>query len=272
MTLTDYHTHLRPDRVSVDPAEAFGDENIGRYLAVAREEGIGEFGVSEHIYRFREGLQLCSDEFWRAQGKDDLAYYAELIASSPARLGIEVDFIPGREEETGDLLDQFPFDYVIGSVHTLGGQPIDTEDNPVWQHKSIEAVWEEYFLVLAEAIQTGLFDIFAHPDLVKVKGLVPGGDLTRFYAPALEAIAEKKPVLEVSTAGLRKKAGEIYPSPLFLELAHEAGARFALSSDAHQANHVGYAYDEALALMKQTGIREIAAFAGREERSVPLAA
>lgn len=271
MTLTDYHTHLRPDRVSVDPAEAFGDENLGRYLAVARDKGIGEFGVSEHIYRFREGLKLCRDEFWKSQGKDDLAYYAEIIGSSPARLGIEVDFIPGREEETRDLLEQFPFDYVIGSVHTLGGQPIDTEDNPVWQYKSIEAVWEEYFLVLAEAIRTGLFDIFAHPDLVKVKGLVPRGSLAPFYAPALEAIAEKKPVLEVSTAGLRKKTGEIYPSPLFLKLAHEAGARFALSSDAHQADHVGYAYNEAVTLMRQTGIMEITAFVGREEMSLPLA-
>ena len=45
--------------------------------------------------------------------------------------------------------------------------------------------------------------------------------------------------IEVSTAGLRKPVGEMYPSPELLEMCVEAGKPVALSSDAHEPEHVG---------------------------------
>ena len=60
-----------------------------------------------------------------------------------------------------------------------------------------------------------MFDIMAHPDLVKVWGgdaPVPSGDLRRYYEPAIEGFLEGGVAVEVSTAGLRKPVGEIYPS------------------------------------------------------------
>ena len=73
-----------------------------------------------------------------------------------------------------------------------------------------------YFEPLGEAARTGMFDILAHPDLVKVWGRerpLPDGDLRRFYDRAMDGIADSDVAVEVSTAGLRKPAGEIYPAP-----------------------------------------------------------
>ena len=80
------------------------------------------------------------------------------------------------------------------------------------------------------------------------------------------------PSIEVSTAGLRKPVGEIYPAPAFAEMCVEAGAPFALSSDAHTPEQVGYGYEHALALLERLGVGEICVFEGRSRRLEPLGA
>src|SRR5204862_2702472 len=110
-------------------------------------------------------------------------------------------------------------------------------------------------------------------DLVKVWGKqrpLPDGDLRRFYDLAMEGIADSDVAIEVSTAGLRKPVGEIYPSRAFLEMCLEAGRPVALSSDAHMADQLGHRYDDALELLGSLGVSEIADFEGRVRRMVPL--
>ncbi len=65
--------------------------------------------------------------------------------------------------------------------------------------------------------------------------------------------------------------GEIYPAPRFLEMCLDAGATFALSSDAHSPEQIAFRYDTALELMEGYGIQEIAVFEGRQRRTEPLA-
>ena len=86
----------------------------------------------------------------------------------------------------------------------------------------------------------------------------------------MEAIAESGIAVEVSTAGLRKPVGEIYPAPAFAEMCAEAGAAFALSSDAHSPEHVGHAYDQALQLFGSLEVTEICVFERRGRRLEPL--
>jgi histidinol-phosphatase (PHP family) len=80
----------------------------------------------------------------------------------------------------------------------------------------------------------------------------------------MDGIAESDVAIEVSTAGLRKPVGEIYPAPAFAEMCVDAGSAFALSSDAHVPEHVGFEYERAVASMREWGIREIAVFERRE--------
>ena len=163
---------------------------------------------------------------------------------------------------------------MIGSVHFLGDRAVDYDRYDIWEGAhNADAVWRRYFETLAQAAASGLFDILAHPDLVKMWGASrprPDGDLRRFYEPALEAIADADVAIELSTAGLRKPVGELYPAPAFLEGALEAGAAVALSSDAHLPEQVGYAYDQALALLDRCGVRELAVFSGRVRRLEPI--
>jgi histidinol-phosphatase (PHP family) len=275
--LTDYHLHLRPDDGGTLFERYFTAANVDRYLAAAAAKGIGELGVSEHVYRFRQALELWQHPLWLENANDDLDAYCEFVRGTPLRLGIECDFIPGAEERIAALLEPRDFDYVVGSVHFVGegDAALDHKGFDIWNGREAEEIWQRYFDAFGEAARSGLFDILAHPDLVKVWGTerpLPEGDLRRFYEPAVEAILAGGSAVELSTAGLRKPVGELYPAREFAALCVEAGAPFALSSDAHLPEQVGFGYDVALAFLDELGVEEIAVFEGRRRRLEPLGA
>src|SRR5262249_2089445 len=160
---------------------------------------------------------------------DDLDEYCAFVRErTDLRLGIEMDYVPGAEERTAELLSARDFDYVVGSVHFITDGALDMDEYSVWgAGQSAAAVWERYFRTLREAARSGLSDILAHPDLVKYWGHAPPapeGDLRRYYELALEGIAESRIAVEVSTAGLRKPVAELYPSREFLRMCIDAGA------------------------------------------------
>jgi histidinol-phosphatase (PHP family) len=278
--LTDYHLHLRQDDLNARAEAHFTEDNVSRYRAVADEHGIAELGVSEHVYRFEQALSVWQHPLWREFAIDDIDAYCEFVRErTDLRLGIEADFVAGVEDRMANLLEGRDFDYVVGSVHFLREHSIDMDDYSVWERgHSAEEIWRSYFQTLAEAARSGLFDILAHPDLVKVWGPAhpdrprPEGDLRRYYEPAIEAIAEAGIAVEVSTAGLRKRAQELYPSQAFLEMCVEAGAPVALSSDAHIPGDVGADYDQALELLERVGIGELCVFEHRTRRLEPIGA
>jgi histidinol-phosphatase (PHP family) len=82
---------------------------------------------------------------------------------------------------------------------------------------------------------------------------LPERDPRHFYEPAIEAIVESGIAVEVSTAGLRKPVGELYPSRAFAEMCVEAGASFALSSDAHLPEQVGFEYERGARALRWAG-------------------
>jgi histidinol-phosphatase (PHP family) len=146
----------------------------------------------------------------------------------------------------------------------------------VWTSgESPDKVWAKYFDWLGEAARSGLFDILAHPDLVKMWGAErprPDGDLRRFYDRAMEGIAESGIAVEVSTAGLRKPTGSIYPDPAFLEMVIDAGNPIALSSDAHTPDQLGFRYEDALAYLNDLGVKELCVFDRRTRHTEPVGA
>jgi histidinol-phosphatase (PHP family) len=274
--LTDYHVHLRPDGNDTPAERYFTAANAERYRASASERGIAELGVSEHVYRFRQALDVWQHPFWLENAHDDIDAYCDFVRGmTDLKLGVEADFVPGREDRMAALLDARDWDYVIGSVHFVGEQAVDHADWDVWKttFESPEKVWRRYFEMLGEAAGSGLFDVLAHPDLVKVWGAErprPEGDLRRFYELAIEAIASSGVAVEVSTAGLRKPVGERYPAPAFLAMCLEAGCPIALSSDAHLPEHVGFEYASTVAWLAEQGVQELCVFERRARRLEPI--
>jgi histidinol-phosphatase (PHP family) len=275
--LTDYHVHLRPDDVDDTPAAAyFTPANAERYRTVATERGIEELGVAEHIYRFTQALEVWDHELWRHSARDDLDAYCQFVrAQTDLKLGIEADFVPGAEDRLADLLAGRDFDYVVGSIHFRGERgALDYDKYDIWAGMdSPDKIWRTYFEWLGEAAMTGMFDVLAHPDLVKHWGRRrpwPEKDLRYYYDIAMEGIAASGIAVEVSTAGLRKPVGEIYPAAAMLEMVLDAGNPISLSSDAHTPDLLGAGYDQALELLDRLGVSEVAVFDRRRRSLAPL--
>src|SRR6186997_426506 len=152
--LTDYHLHLRPDEGGTTAERYFTAENVDRYLAAAAAAGVEELGVSEHVYRFRQALDLWRHPLWESNAQDDLDAYCEFVRATPLRLGIECDFVPGSEDRLARLLER-DFDFVVGSIHFLGEQgAVDDRRYDIWDEiGDADELWATYFRWQAELVR-----------------------------------------------------------------------------------------------------------------------
>ena len=109
--------------------------------------------MSEHVYQFRQALDVSRHPFWEVQAGDDLDAYCEFVRTTPLRLGIEADFVAGSEDRIANLLER-EFDYVLGSVHLVGDRMVDGGYD-MGGASSADGVWERYFELVAEAVRSG---------------------------------------------------------------------------------------------------------------------
>lgn len=180
-------------------------------------------------------------------------------------IGLEADYHPGTEYFVKRLLSHYPYDYIIGSVHYLGAWPFD---NPRYasefEERDLREVYRAYFKLVAEAARTGLFHAIGHLDLPKVMGYRPPEGYADLAEEALQVIAGEGLALDVNTAGWRKKAAEIYPSPELLERARALGIPVVLGSDAHRPEDVAHRFAEAVEILRSVGYTQAVVFqAGR---------
>jgi histidinol-phosphatase (PHP family) len=262
--LVDYHMHLR---ASASASEELDHtvEAVERYVERARERGVDEIGITEHVYYFRE-----TRDFWRLpyqldRCREEFGSYCDAVLEAkrrglPVKLGLEVDWVPERADELAEMLEPFPWDYLIGSVHWIGGLAVDQKPG-LWASGSVQDVWALYARELEAAARSGHFDVLAHPDLVKIFGDSVDWD----WQPVIEALDGV--ALEVSTAGLHKPVGELYPD---IELLRGAN-RITLASDAHVAEDVGRDFEAAIEHARVAGFETVTVFDGRSGRQEPLA-
>jgi histidinol-phosphatase (PHP family) len=169
-----------------------------------------------------------------------------------------------------DALAPFPWDYLLGSVHWVDGVAVDQKPG-LWVEHSIEEVWRRYFAELEAVAASGLVDVLSHPDLVKIWGERPANDTVQeLYEHAADAIAAAGVAAEISSAGLRKPVGELYPNGSLLAALRERGVPITLASDAHLPKDVGEGLDRAVEHARAHGYETVTVFDGRRRRQVAL--
>jgi histidinol-phosphatase (PHP family) len=265
--IVDYHMHLRDGREEI----AHDTWSVDPFVETAQRVRIDEIGFTEHAYYFTQTRSLWNVPYLLDRCNYDIEPYVEAVVGAkerglPVKLGLEVDYVRGREEETRSVLARYPWDYLLGSVHFIDGRGVDGEPRLI-DAVGVERAWEIYFDELASAARSGLFDSLSHPDLVKIFGdRVPDFD----YAPFVDAVAESGLAIEVSTAGFRKPVGELYPGSRLLSGCRQRGIPVTTGSDAHSPDVVGRDFDRARELLQSTGYTTVTVFERRSPRQVPL--
>ena len=269
--LVDYHMHLRAPNEELEHTPVA----VERFVEVAHARGVDEIGFTEHVYYFTRTRLLWDVPYQVQRCTYELERYVEAVVEAkhrglPVKLGLEVDYVRGREEETRELLAPYPWDFLLGSIHFVDGRGIDGEPKLI-DDVGVEQAWVTYFDELAAAARARLFDVLAHPDLVKIFGLRPERSLVEeLHVAAAELISGAGVAVEVSTAGLRKPVGEPYPDPHFLQACRERGVPITLASDAHEPRLVAEDLDVAVALARGAGYETLTVFDARARRQEPL--
>lgn len=264
----DYHMHT--------PRCHHAIGSVREYAVAAMQAGLTEIGMSDH-----SPMPTPFDDGWRMQ-HDELSDYLreveevrdEFAGRLIIRIGLEADFRPGSEGYIEELIAAYGWDYIIGSVHYIDDWGFDNPDDMSrWEQADIEAAYCDYFALVGQSAATGMFDIIGHPDLIKKFGHRPPEGSTRVQQAMdamLQCVKNADCALEISSAGLRKQVGEVYPHGLMLARAHDAGIPFAFGSDAHSPGEVGHAMDACMTMLESCGIREISCFSGRKRSPLPI--
>ena len=292
--MSDHHLHLHPHAgPDVPPASDDIDHRalIDAYVEAADRRGISELGFTEHLYRFVESGPVLG-RFWEDDAHPELAEhtaafvaddrtlglerYVEVVSDArdrglPVRLGLEIDFFPETIDAVMELIEPYPWDFLIGSVHWLGPWAIDSGD-VAWEfeRRGVDRAWEEYFDLTTALAASGTVDVLAHVDVCKKYGFRPEREPVDLYAEVVAAAVESGTAVEVSSQGLRKPAEEEYPSPRLLEMFCDAGVPITLASDAHVPDEVGFAHDHLVTAARSAGYETRLAFDRRRRSSHPL--
>ncbi len=152
--------------------EHFTDENVERYLAAAERARDRRARRLRARLPLHPGAGLLAPPLLGEPGARRPRRLLRVRPHDPLKLGIEADYVRGAEDRIANLLEARDFDYVVGSVHFLGEDgAVDDSRYDVWETISDpDELWRTYFEWIAEVARSGLFDILAHPDLVKLWG------------------------------------------------------------------------------------------------------
>lgn len=252
------------------------DGTVEEYIKRAIELGIDVYGFTDHApmdFDPKYRMSLSHKEFY----ENTILHFKKIYEKDiNILLGYEVDFM-----QNVPMLDEIlnsKVDYLIGSIHFLEPKK-NSNDNEPWgfdnpefigkyEKKNIDDIWIDYFEAIRLLAKCGKFDIVGHLDLIKVFKYLPKKDIRVIAKDAMNQIKESNMVIEVNSAGLRKPIEQPYPSKELLEMAYELEIPITFSSDAHNVEQIGFAYDEVTNLAKEIGYKKCIYFNNRDKIEV----
>ncbi len=290
----DYHVHLHDHGSysgSGPPLGEYPPGHIESYVENASRNGVDEVGFTEHLYRCVESVPVLG-EFWAKEPRQDLAaeteamvvkdrtlsleaYVDAVVAAKdrglPVKLGLEVDFFPETIDAVVEFLDPYPWDFLVGAVHWVGGWSIDYDVSAhEFARRGVRQAYEDYFALKTQLAGSGAVDVLAHVDVVKLFGHVLATPPIDLYTEVVAAAASSGTAVEVSSAGLHKPVGEVYPAPVLLGMFHAGGVPITLASDAHRPEECGRDSDRLVEIAKDAGYAEYLLFDDRRAIPRPL--
>ena len=257
---------------------------LSAVVQAALERGFTTYGLSEHAPRYElqhlypeevgltpSDLQLKFERYVRAatELRDQYADRLELL------IGFETEALPHASWATAmqALRSSAPFDYIVGSVHSIGDTWIDlnpeTSERAARENGGWEALRALYFERLACLVETLQPEVVGHVDLIR-----------RFEAPdfrfsavalshaerVLEAALAAGSAIEVNAAPARRGFGPVYPGVQVLSRAREMGVKVTLGDDSHGPEGVGIGLDACLHAIAAAGYRAVHYLTRRDGR------
>ncbi|MFO7756009.1 MAG: histidinol-phosphatase [Bacteroidales bacterium] len=257
---TDYHVHTYYSDGRAWPED---------YIIPAIEKGLSEIGFSDHLTLTDEQQDWSIRPALLDEYTDRINKLKTSVKGLEVKLGIEVDYFPQKEDDIYRIIQKYPFDYVIGSVHYMGEGTVDLGPE-YYENKDIDSLFESYFELVAQAAGSGLFDFMAHPDLVRIFRYYPSVNAEPMYRSLARAFNKADVAFEINTNGMNKPLKDFYPDRRYLHVFREEGVPVCVNSDAHKPARLAQYFDDAYRLLAAAGFKEMTGFNKRKRVFRPM--
>ncbi len=276
-----------------------GSDVPEKYIEEALARGLNAIGFSDHSpLPFENSFALREDQVEK---------YCEAVQNSRFKvqgskfkvqgskfdfqifLGMEADFIPGMGHSFAYFRENFPLDYMIGSVHLVrNGKSedlwfIDGPD-PATYDEGLNLLFggdirpgvTAYYRQINEMVSSNKMEIIGHLDKIKMH------NRGRFFSEGekwyvdlveetLDLVKQTGVVVEVNTRGLYKKRSDThFPGPALLKRINNLKIPVIVSSDAHKPAEVAMLFDETTELLYGIGFREVMELTASGWATAPL--
>jgi len=250
----DYHAHTNYSdgaflRWMVDAAADAGLDGIGfaDHCNVSPEPN-----AKRHKRAFGFNLDLTYER--RRKAIDAVREDAAVDVFDAA----EMDYDPAHEAAIAGFLDDAGFDYAVGSVHDLDGANVHTRshfaDKPASERR---ALVERYFEKLVALVESELFAIAAHPDLIERNPHLRGFATEDHYAAVVDAFRDSRTVPEINAGRLLGDYGEFHPAPALLDRLVDAGVGVTVGTDSHEPDEIAPRLREIEAELDRRGLEPV---------------
>ncbi len=249
-----------------------------KYCRVAERRGIDEICFTTHLI-------LAGPDVQHGISPEKIPSYLRDIEAAQEntevtlRAGLEVDWFPEVERKVEKVLDEYPLDYALGSLHYVRGIDIGSrrQSPSFFLGKELADALGIYFEEWGKAAESGLFDVLSHPDYFrKYLSLthempVSLQEYGSSFLDAFDILRSHGVGIGVNTSGYRHGIGDLYPIKGFMRAAREAGIDIAVvGSDCHTVGDLGRNTLGAARRLQKEGYDHICVFEGRKSRRVSL--
>lgn len=228
------------------------------FIKAAQNAGLDEIYLLEHTHQFiefekvYEPIKAYNDYQcnWICKKMDSsIKEYIRFIKAVKGvqypvkvRFGLEVCYIPETADILSDILDEYEFDFLTGSVHWIDGWGFDHKgQKELWKSMDINEIYKRYYNIMFQLCESRLFTGLAHPDSIKCFGYMPDIDLTDYYDKLAALLCENGMYAE-NSGGLRLNYSpnlELGLNPQLLSVLQKNNVRIETASDAHKQSDVG---------------------------------
>ncbi len=263
MIRVDLHTHTN---------HSHARDSVRQMFEAGQKYGLVVQGFSEHSPRpegydypteYREHLTATFEDYIR-----EVRELQEGQKNCEVLLGLEADWLEDEVPYLRSMVQAYDYDYVIAGIHFLGHWGMDSSAAD-WAQFSVEekhSLYENYYRTMEKMAQSRLFQIVAHPDLVKIfsvddfRAWLERSESIALVRNALTAVKDAGMAMEISSAGLRKPCREIYPGPKIMRLARDLDLDITFASDSHATEQVAWGFDKLAAYAAAEGWNESIVF------------
>lgn len=248
--MVDVHVHFLHNATG-----KYTIELLERIVEYASKTKMSEIYLLEHTHQFSEFKQVYApiasynqyqrDWIFRKMGGtiDNYLKFIEMAKKKyyPVKInfGLEVCYIPQKENLLSSILSEYNFDFLTGSVHYIDNWGFDHKAE-FWDGVNVDKAYKRYYEIMSNLIESGLFNGLAHPDSIKCFGHYPTYDLSDTYIKISDLLSKNKMYVEQS-GGLALNYGfqEMGMNQTMLRTFKHKGVTIMTASDAHKPEHTG---------------------------------